>query len=102
MPKIRHTVPTTKIVTFFENIAVEFKTLHEAIDSMSANGYGPSMGTPQARKAVAEYMAQFMNYEPDIVDVALANGASGALEFAISAIADRGDNILLPRFGLYD
>ena len=81
----------------FNPPAVAKKAVHESVDSMKANGYGPSMGTPQSRKAVAEYMAQFLNYEPDIVDVALANGASGALEFAISTIADRGDNILLPR-----
>ena len=55
------------------------------------------MGIPEARKALATYTKQFLGYEPDINDIALANGASGALEFAISAVADRGDTILLPR-----
>lgn len=70
----------------------------EAINAGKSNGYGPAVGTPKAREAVGDYIKQFLKYKPANKDIALANGASGALEFAISAIADRGDNILLPRF----
>ena len=72
----------------------------KAITDGNANGYGdPTHGNEEARKAVAKYSKQFLKYEPEIENIALANGASGALEFAISAIAKRGDNILLPRPG---
>ena len=72
----------------------------KAITDGKANGYGvPDHGTVEARQAVAKYSKQFLKYEPEIGNIALANGASGALEFAICAIAKRGDNILLPRPG---
>lgn len=64
----------------------------------SANGYSAIAGNPQSLKAVAKYMKQFMKYEPDIKNIALTNGCTGALEIAMAIIADRGDNILVARF----
>lgn len=74
------------------------------LNAGNSNGYSPAIGTGEARRAVAKYMSQFFKYEPEIADIALANGASGALEFAISVIAERGDNILVarPGFPLYN
>ena len=72
------------------------KAVVEAVASGKANGYGPSMGSIPAREAISKYLEPFYGYAPKIKEISLANGASGALEFAISALADRGQNILIP------
>jgi len=54
------------------------------------------MGSIPAREAISKYLEPFYGYAPKIKEISLANGASGALEFAISALADRGQNILIP------
>ena len=68
----------------------------KAVMSEKADGYAPSVGTVAAREAVSAYVEQFFKYKPKITDIALANGASGALEFAISSLAGAGQNILVP------
>lgn len=66
------------------------------------DGYPHSCGYAEARQAVADYVgvpgAQLTGE-----DVVLTSGASGALEIAIGALANEGDNLLLPLpgFSLY-
>eukprot|EP00053_Salpingoeca_punica_P020295 m.211265 g.211265 ORF g.211265 m.211265 type:complete len:414 (-) comp18033_c0_seq1:322-1563(-) len=73
-----------------------------SIQSGKFNGYPPSTGYADARKAIAEYSS-----EPDapvkFEDVVIASGCSGALELAIASIANEGQNILIPApgFSLY-
>ena len=97
-PMIALSIGDPSVYGNFEPPPEAIAAIEESIKCGKNNGYGPSMGIPTARKAVADYMKQFFKYEIDINDIALASGASGALEFAISAIAERGDNILLPRY----
>lgn len=72
--------------------------MHEALDSGLHNGYGPSTGFLTARQAVADHVSvpgAFVS--PD--DVILCSGCSCALDITISAVADAGQNILVPRPG---
>lgn len=78
--------------------------LTRLIQEGKSNGYAPSTGTRQARMAIARrYTAgrPFGELSPD--DVMICSGASGALQIAMDACMDAGDNILLPRpgFSLY-
>lgn len=72
--------------------------MHKNLDSNAFNGYLPSTGHPEAKKAVANYASR-PGFEVDPDDVIIASGCSGALELVISAMIDEGDNILVPSPG---
>jgi tyrosine aminotransferase len=69
-----------------------------AAESGKYNGYGPSVGFEEARQAVAEYVSS-PGAEIMADDVVLCSGCSSCLDLAISAMADPGQNILVPRPG---
>eukprot|EP00181_Compsopogon_caeruleus_P004727 CAMPEP_0184690118 /NCGR_PEP_ID=MMETSP0312-20130426/31040_1 /TAXON_ID=31354 /ORGANISM="Compsopogon coeruleus, Strain SAG 36.94" /LENGTH=660 /DNA_ID=CAMNT_0027147559 /DNA_START=358 /DNA_END=2340 /DNA_ORIENTATION=- len=70
------------------------------IRGSNSNGYPSSNGREDAREAVAEYFsAEIPSRSLTKDDVLLSSGASGALEAAIGALCDEGDNILLPKPG---
>ncbi|XP_046843428.1 tyrosine aminotransferase-like isoform X4 [Xenia sp. Carnegie-2017] len=79
-----------------------FRALCDAIKSGKNNGYKPAYGCKEARNAVAKYSST-PEYIVDAEDFVLASGCSGAIEIAMNALVDRGDNILIPRpgFSLY-
>jgi alanine-synthesizing transaminase len=59
------------------------------------NGYVPSPGIPLAREAVAQdYHARGITVSPD--RVLITAGTSEAIELALNAIADEGDEVLVP------
>jgi len=64
-----------------------------------AAGYVNACGTPEARAAIAKYHST-----SSAEDVIVANGASGALELALTALLDEGSILLVPRpgFPLYE
>ena len=67
----------------------------ETVQSHKSDGYGVSVGTLAARQAIAEkFSLPDAPIEPD--NVILASGCSHALQMALEAIADAGDNILVP------
>lgn len=68
------------------------------VRGMKANGYAHSAGTPQARVAVARFMS-YPGAELTAEDIIMASGGSGALEMAITALVDEGDNLLVPQPG---
>uniref|UniRef100_A0A915MMI3 Tyrosine aminotransferase n=1 Tax=Meloidogyne javanica TaxID=6303 RepID=A0A915MMI3_MELJA len=72
--------------------------IKNAVDSHKFDGYGPAVGTLSARAAIVK---KFSTPEAQFTadDVVLASGCSHALEMAIVAIADPGQNILVPRPG---
>lgn len=74
----------------------------ESLKSEKNNGYAPSVGYEQARAAVAEYES-CENSTLTAKDVVFASGCSGALDLAITVLANPGQNILIPRpgFSLY-
>jgi tyrosine aminotransferase len=69
-----------------------------SIESGKNNGYGPSTGFEGPRKAVAKYVS-VPNAEVTKDDIILCSGCSCALDLCISSLADRGQNILVPRPG---
>lgn len=66
--------------------------LKEALNEDSFS-YDESAGIEKARAAVVEYS----RHEGDVKDVILTSGCSMAIEMCMLALANRGDNILIPR-----
>src|SRR5688500_12484770 len=59
------------------------------------NGYAPSVGIPAAREAVAaECVARGMPMTPD--RVVITSGTSEGIELALTALAESGDEVLVP------
>lgn len=74
------------------------KAIHDSVNSHRHDGYGPAVGELAARQAVVDkYNHPMAPITAD--DVILASGCSHALQLAIEAIADPGDNILVPSPG---
>ena len=70
------------------------KAITQSLNSPGiAAGYVNACGTPEARAAIASHHSA----SPD--DVIVANGASGALELALTALLDEGSILLVPRPG---
>jgi len=91
--------------TVFGNMKLAEEVNAAVIDSLKSeknNGYAPSVGYEQARAAVAEYES-CENSTLTSKDVVFASGCSGALDLAITVLANPGQNILIPRpgFSLY-
>ena len=66
------------------------------------NGYLPSVGIPAAREAVAlDYKQRGLTVSPD--RVLITTGSSEGIELALNALADEGDEVLvpLPTYPLY-
>ena len=58
------------------------------------NGYSPSSGTPAAVQAIEKEAAR--NHIANIRDVFVTSGGSEAIELCLTALLDRGDNVLIP------
>lgn len=68
----------------------------QALNDGSFNGYSMAIGLEKSRNAVAEYLS-FDGVKIDPKDVILCSGCSSALETCVTVLADRNQNILLPR-----
>lgn len=91
--------------TVFGNLKPAENVIEAIIDAVKSekwNGYLPSVGAESAREAVAQY-ARRRAANLSAKDVILTSGASGALDICITALANPGDNILVPKpgFSLY-
>ena len=87
--------------TVYKNLLPAREVVEAVKESLMAgvkNGYGPSTGFVEARQAVAEYVST-PGAEVTANDVILCSGCSGALDIAISTLADAGQNILVPKPG---
>ncbi|KAI8996718.1 pyridoxal phosphate-dependent transferase [Gaertneriomyces semiglobifer] len=92
--------------TVFGNFTASDETVaavKKELETYKANGYIPATGTVAARKAIAD---AYTRPEAPLTanDVIIASGCSGALVLCIEALADEGQNILLPQpgFPLYE
>jgi len=91
--------------TVFGNLPIAEEAISAIIQStqeQKCNGYAPSIGYEKSRAAVAEY--ESCPESPlTAKDIVLTSGCSGALDLAISVLANPGQNILIPRpgFSLY-
>ncbi len=84
-------------------IQFDFRTPPHILDAISAsmqagnNGYGPSEGTHEAVAAVTAEAARKGIHNPH--HVFLTTGASEAIELAMTALLDPGDELLVPSPG---
>ncbi len=77
------------------------EAVHKALRD-GEHGYGPSVGLPEAREAVAaENTSRGWPTHPD--RVVLTSGSSEGIDFVLTALADPGDEVLvpLPTYPLY-
>lgn len=63
------------------------------------NGYAPSAGILPAREAVARAMGKASIRGVEVDDVVITTGASEAIDLALTALLDPGDNVLMPSPG---
>uniref|UniRef100_A0A3B4E8Z9 Tyrosine aminotransferase n=1 Tax=Pygocentrus nattereri TaxID=42514 RepID=A0A3B4E8Z9_PYGNA len=88
--------------TVFGNLPTDdsvLQAMKDAIDSHKFNGYAPSVGTLQ----IYHNNEKINSVVFCLQDVILTSGCSQAIELAISALCNPGDNILVPcpGFSLY-
>lgn len=89
-------------------VAFGFKTPAHMLDAVhkslrdGENGYGPSVGLLAAREAVADENTS-RGWAVDADRVILTSGSSEAIDFVLTALADPGDEVLvpLPTYPLY-
>ncbi len=85
----------------FQPPAHMVEAVHKALRD-GEHGYGPSVGLAEAREAVAaENTSRGWPVNPD--RVILTSGSSEGIDFVLSALADPGDEVLvpLPTYPLY-
>lgn len=63
------------------------------------NGYAPSAGTPEARRAIADEQARCGLAGMSADDVIVTAGASEAIELVLTALLEPGEAVLLPAPG---
>jgi len=63
------------------------------------NGYAPSGGVEEARHAVVEHARKNNGIETSVDRVFMTAGASEAIELALTALLDPGENVLTPAPG---
>jgi len=61
------------------------------------NGYSPSPGTAEARDAIRRQAER--SGIRDVHDIIVTHGASEAIELSLTALLEKGDNVLLPQPG---
>lgn len=80
----------------FETSPEIIETVHRAMLD-NYNGYAPSSGIEEARRAVGEDAAK--KGIKSIRDVFITTGASEAIDICMTALLNRGDNVLVPAPG---
>ncbi len=71
--------------------------MFEAIKNYSEHvlAYGPSQGLKTARETISDYLKSY-NYNIEAEDVFITTGGSEAIIFAMMAVCDIDDNIIIP------
>lgn len=71
----------------------------QTLESQKFNGYAPTIGLPQTRKAISEYLSNDLPYTLSPDDVYITAGCTQAIEVTISILAKPNANILVPKPG---
>ncbi|GLU15471.1 hypothetical protein SLE2022_319570 [Rubroshorea leprosula] len=71
----------------------------DALQSEKFNGYAPTVGLLQTRRAIAEYLSRDIPYKLSPDDVFITSGCTQAIDVSLAMLAYPGANILLPRPG---
>jgi alanine-synthesizing transaminase len=66
------------------------------LNLQSTQGYCDSKGLFPARKAVMQYCQQKRIADVEVEDVFISNGASEAIQIAVQALLESGDEVLIP------
>ncbi|KAH7844377.1 hypothetical protein Vadar_027319 [Vaccinium darrowii] len=76
----------------------------DSLQSQKFNGYSPTVGLPQTRKAISEYLSLDLPYKLSPDDTFVTSGCTQAIDVALSILARPGVNILLPKpcFPIYE
>ena len=86
--------------TFYKDFKPDPKDLELLSNSVGKfDGYPDFSGLPSSRRFLAEFYSSRGNFPLTESDIFITHGVSLALWLAISSLADRGDNILLPEIG---
>ncbi|KAK4850828.1 hypothetical protein QYF36_010121 [Acer negundo] len=83
----------------FTTTHVAPSAVSHALQSSTFNGYAPTSGLPQTRRAIAEYLSRDLPYKLSMDDVFVTSGCTQAIDVALAMLARPGANILLPRPG---
>ncbi|KAJ0715622.1 putative aminotransferase, class I/classII, tyrosine/nicotianamine aminotransferase [Helianthus annuus] len=83
----------------FTTTSVAQDAVVEMLTSHKFNGYSPTVGLPQTRSAICEYLSTNLPYKLSPDDVYITAGCTQAIEVAISILASPNANILVPRPG---
>ncbi|KAA8523939.1 hypothetical protein F0562_010362 [Nyssa sinensis] len=83
----------------FHTTAVAEDAVVDTLSSQKFNGYAPTVGLPQTRTAIAEYLSCNLPYKLSPDDVYVTAGCTQAIDVALSILAHPAANILLPRPG---
>ncbi len=67
-----------------------------AVNTDAAHLYGPVLGNPDLREALATQISQHYDAEVQPHQVAITSGCNQAFAAAISALTDEGDEVVLP------
>lgn len=88
----------------FQPTLVAEQALVDNIHSRNLNGYAPTAGLPQTRRAIAKYLSTSLPYKLSSDDVYVTAGCTQSIEVALSLLAQPGANILVPKpgFPLYE
>ncbi|KAM3696848.1 hypothetical protein ACB098_06G070600 [Castanea mollissima] len=83
----------------FHTTHVAQEAVVDALQSDKFNGYAPTVGLPQTRRAIAEYLSRDLPYKLSSDDVFITSGCTQAIDVSLAMLAHPGANILLPRPG---
>lgn len=83
----------------FNTTHVAPHAVSDALLSSNFNGYAPTPGLPQTRRAIAEYLSRDLPYKLSMDDVFVTSGCTQAIDVAVALLARPRANILLPRPG---
>ncbi|XP_028798531.1 probable aminotransferase TAT2 isoform X2 [Neltuma alba] len=92
------------IYTCFHTTNIAQEAVVDTLQSQKFNGYAPTVGLLQTRKAIAEYLSRDLPYKLTSDDVFITSGCTQAIDVSVAMLAHPGANILLPRpgFPIYD
>lgn len=83
----------------FHTTPVAAEAVLDTLQSGKFNGYAPTVGLVQTRRAIAEYLSRDLPYKLQPDDVFVTSGCTQAIDVSLAMLARPGANILLPRPG---
>ncbi|EEF39128.1 probable aminotransferase TAT2 [Ricinus communis] len=88
----------------FHTTPVAQEAVVNALQCDKFNGYAPTVGLPQTRRAISDYLSRDLPYKLSSDDVFVTSGCTQAIDVALAMLSRPGANILLPRpcFPIYE